>query len=115
ATIALTISDNRMVHDYARNKKSFQAADSGLIHGERTLAAAMGAWTMPTATSTDEVDEWAVDAESGDRGGNRDISLLTTAVNNIDDVMPRGTVSTTWVPENGTDGPVVDYEAMVDI
>ena len=115
ATMALTIVDDEMVNDFARNKKSFQAADSGIIHGSRTLSAALADWSMPVATDRNDVDTWAGDAMSDDRSDNRDISLLRDVVDNIDNVIPRLETSTTGTTESVTGGIQVGYESNVDI
>ena len=118
ATLSLTMVDAEMVHDHTRNKKAFQAADSGLVHSRRVLADALSAWKLPSATTPADVEVYATDAESGNPSGNQDISLIMDTGQNIDDVMPRNTITTSVTlnaPDTGVAEPTVGYDTSVNI
>jgi hypothetical protein len=118
ATLSLTMVDAELVHDNTRNKKAFQAADSGLVHSRRVLADALSSWNLPSATTPDDVEEYATDAESGNTGGNQDISLIMDTGGNIDDVMPRNEITTSVTletPLTGEVAPTVGYDTSVNI
>ncbi|MCB1221560.1 MAG: DUF4900 domain-containing protein [Planctomycetales bacterium] len=118
ATLSLTMVDAELVHDHTRNKKAFQAADSGLVHSRRVLSDALSAWNMPTATTPGDVEEYAQDAEAENPSGNQDISLIMDTGENIDDVMPRNQITTSVTleePASGVQAPTVGYNTMVNI
>ena len=114
-TMALTIVDNEMVMDYSRNKKTFQAADSGLVHGKVTLAHALSQFSLPPATDIEDIDKYVADAESGQEEGNRDISLLVDTGTHIEELLPRGSVNTFGITEEIVGGILVDYEAAANV
>jgi Tfp pilus assembly protein PilX len=119
AAVTLSMADSEMVQDYARNKKSFQAADSGVAHSEVRLAHALSSWSIPPSTSPEEVDAYATDAESGVTDGNRDISLLETTALHLNDVLPdgeaRGVETTFGSTEYESGGVYVSYSAGINI
>ncbi|MBN2083438.1 hypothetical protein JW859_14680 [bacterium] len=66
ATMVLTIADIEQTEDYARNKKTMQASDSGIEHGEIVLAHAISSFNMPAAKDEGDIDQYAIDADSND-------------------------------------------------
>ncbi len=119
ATMTISMADSEQIQDYARNKKSFQAADSGVAHSEVRLAHALSSWSIPASTSANDVNAFAVDAESGDVENNRDISLLETTALNLEEVLPgdqpRGSDTTFGTTEYESGGIYVSYAAGIDI
>ena len=122
ASMALTMVDARVVMDYARNQKAFEAADSGVVHGNVTLSRALSAWHLPPATTIDQVDQYATDAESGIRSpgegippDNVDLPLLLDSAENMNEVLDRGDVTTSGSTETSSTGMNVDYDSWVDI
>jgi len=114
ATMALSIVDVQTAQDFTRNKKTFQAADSGIVHTDAALALAVSGLSMPPSTTMAQVAGYAEDAESGVTEGNTDISLLVDVGPNIDQVLPRGETTTQATLEEGS-GPTVGYSADVNI
>jgi len=88
ATVALTMVEVSDIQDYSRNKKTFQAADSGVAHGKQQMTQALSAWHLSAATTPEDVTLYAEDAESGVRTGDRDISLLKDTATNLSLIMP---------------------------
>ncbi|MCB1215759.1 DUF4900 domain-containing protein [bacterium] len=118
ATLSLTMVDAELVNDHTRNKKAFQAADSGLVHSRRVLANALSAWNIPTATTPGDVEDYAVDAETENPVGNQDISLIMDTGQLITEVMPRNDITTNYVledPDDGVIAPTVEYNTAVNI
>jgi hypothetical protein len=115
ATMALTIVDVQTAQDFARNKKTFQAADSGIVHADAVLAEALSGMALPPTTSTTQVAGYAADAETGSTQGNADISLLVAAGPNLDDILPRGETTTQGTLEEESTGLGVGYNAGVNI
>ncbi len=116
ATMAMALVQTQVINDYARNAKTFQAADSGIAHGGITLTQALSAWAIPPATTTSQVQGYADDAESEDPTGDRDISLVKDTATNISSIMPRNETSTTGYTDPGSEGvPQVGYDAAVNI
>lgn len=118
ATLTLTMIDAELVHDNTRNKKAFQAADSGLVHSRKVLANALAAWNLPSSTTPSELEDYAQDAESENPTGNQDISLIMDTGLNIYEVMPRDEITTSVILEQPGDGevaPVVGYDTSVNI
>src|SRR5438477_11599710 len=64
-TVALTMVDSETTQDYARNRTSFEAADSGVQHGRKVLSTALQSWDLPVATTLDDVANYTSDANSG--------------------------------------------------
>jgi hypothetical protein len=118
ATMTMTIANNNMMGDYARNKRTIQAADSGLQEGRITLAEALSTWNMPTFVQPTDVDAYTSDANSRDRTGNRDISLLVAAGVNVNEILPRGSDNPNINFPGGMQsdgGEDVNYNGSVDI
>ena len=119
ATMTISMADSEQIQDYARNKKTFQAADSGVAHSEVRLAHALSSWSIPASTSPDDVDNYATDAESGDTQNNRDISLLEVTALHLEEVIPtgapRGEETTFGSTEYESGGIYVSYAAGIDI
>ncbi len=118
ATMALAIVDTETVNDYSRNRQSFQAADSGLEHGKMVLAASLQGWDLPAATTTDDVDSYAEDAETDLDANNQDVSLLVDTGENIDTLLPRQEDTLFGSLEAGDDDagvPAVDYDVAFDV
>lgn len=115
ATMALTIIDVQTSQDFVRNKKTFQAADSGIVHADATLAHALGGLTLASSTTPQEVTDFADQAEAGVRESNADLSLLVTAGPNFESILPRNEVSTSSTLETNESGLAVDYDASLDI
>ena len=115
-TMTLTVVHVQLAQDYARNAKVLQAADSGVVHGGAVLSQALSAWSIPAATTATQVHAYADDAESGSRAGDRDISLVKSTAAHVDQVLPRGSNTTTGYTEQGGAGALaVGYGAAVDI
>ena len=76
ASMTLSIFDVQTVQDYARNKKTIQAADSGLAHGGVTLAHALSSFSIPATARPADIHTYANEAEAGNQTGDADISLL---------------------------------------
>lgn len=120
-TMSMTIADTKLTMDNARNKKTFQAADSGLAQGRRVLAHSLTNMAMPASTSPDELEDYADDAETGIADGPQedesDISLLADAGPNMDEVLPRDNWATSWHTQNpGEDSDdLVWYDTAYDM
>lgn len=99
-TMSLTIADTRLTMDNARNKKTFQAADSGLAQGRRVLAHALTDLALPASTSVEDVETYAEDGEVGIESGPQedgsDISLLSDAGPYMEGILPRDSWATSW-------------------
>ena len=83
ATVSLSMVDAELTQDYGRNKKTFQAAESGLAHGDIVLAHALNGFTLPSATNPDDVDQYADEAEYGE--GMTQLSLLMDSGENFEE------------------------------
>lgn len=123
ASVALTIADVELTRDYSRNKKSFQASDSGMAHGRRTMALATSSFNIPANTTREDVARYAQDAELGIETYNRDISLLVdtggqAAGGNFESILSRGDVRTSGIVEYGgeeTGSSISGYNVMFDV
>jgi len=115
ATMALTMVDTQLIQDYARNKKTVQAADSGLVHSSVRLAHAVSSLNLEPNVGIEDVSDYADDAESGIREGDMDVSLLKDSGEYFTDILPRDSDTTYGSTEYTPEGLYVGYGAAVDI
>ena len=83
ATMTLTIVDVEMTEDYARNKKTLQAADSGVEHGNIVLAHALSSFEMPAIAEESDIDTYA--EEAGNEDPLAQLSLLLDTGEHFED------------------------------
>jgi hypothetical protein len=115
ASMTMTMVTNEAMSDYARNKRTIQASDSGLQRGRITLASALGTWNMPAGAQPADITQYAADANSGNRTNNKDISLLTAAGVNIGNILPRGTIKLSDPNMQGGPGESIGFNASFDV
>jgi hypothetical protein len=94
ATMTMTIVDSEMVQDFARNKRSFEAADSGIVHGKVVLAHALSSFNLSPGTTPEDVEDYALDVTANDPEDEEAISLLLENGTYIDAITPRNEVLT---------------------
>lgn len=120
STMLLTVADIDVVRDHVRNRRSFQAADSGVDHGKVVLATALSQFSLSPATDPDDVTAYADDAESGSTTGNTDISLLVDTAGEdaggyLGQLLERESVKTTNVLQDWSSGLNVQYQVAYNI
>lgn len=120
STMLLTMADINVIRDHVRNRRSFQAADSGIDHGKHVLAKALSKFTLSPATTPDDVSAYADDAESGDTSGDTDISLLVDtagpdAGGYLGQILERQAVKTTNVLQSWSSGLNVQYQVDYNV
>lgn len=110
ATMTLTITDIEQTEDYARNKKTLQASDSGIAHGKLVMAHALSSFSMPAYKNEDDIDQYAADSQSSDP--TTQLSLLFDTGQYFEDDLYTNDWDATGVTENpGSGGLHVAYEA----
>jgi hypothetical protein len=120
-TMTLTMMDTRLTMDNARNKKTFQAADSGIRQGRKVLSGALSDWTIPAATTPEDVEQYAADAETGIADGedenNTDISVVADLADRSNEILPRNDWMTSWQTESSENqnDMQVWYDAAYDV
>nr|MDQ3024459.1 DUF4900 domain-containing protein [bacterium] len=114
-TLVLTIADTETVQDFARNRASFQASDSGVQHGRVQLANALSNWHLTPATTMEDLADYRDDATSGVTTNDKDISLIKDTAENFSQVLPRNTQATSNAWSGGGTGPNGSYAVQYNV
>jgi len=92
--------------------QAFFAAEGGQELGRRLLDDIMQTFSVPTITTTSDMDEYASMALSGDRSGDNDIGVLRDFVPGFDELLPRGEV--VYSAELGAGADKATYDLSYD-
>lgn len=114
ATMTLTITDIEQTEDYARNKKTLQASDSGIEHGKLVMAHALSNFSMPAYKNEDDIDQYALD--SGSQDPETQLSLLLETGEYFEEDIYTNEWDVTGITEAHSGGLQVAYlaDATVD-
>jgi len=92
--------------------QAFFAAEGGQEYGRRLLDSRMETFSVPTATTRNDVDSYASRALTGNRTNDEDIGVLRDFVPNFDQFLPRNAAAMT--AELGAGDNAVVYEVSYD-
>jgi hypothetical protein len=118
ATMTMTIIHNDVMGDVSRNKKTIQAADSGLFHAKAAFKESFIGLEIPDGVRPSDLDVYVQEALDGDTTNDADISLLVDSAANLDNILPRGdTVDNVRLSDDNpaVDPVVVEYNTSIDI